>query len=108
MPDLQKIYNVTPDEADMKAALKELAKTDRETWRDRFGARLKGPSGYQVNFCTKLDYLIENMYTYGHPFSWGVVLNALDNPVPIRGKDRKNISTSVREYMAKNYAKYTK
>ncbi|XP_003388944.2 PREDICTED: uncharacterized protein LOC100637049 [Amphimedon queenslandica] len=108
MPDLEKIYNVTPDQADMKAALKDLGETDRDTWRRRFGGRLKGPSGTQINFCTKLEYLIENMYTYRHPFSWGVVLYALDNPVPITGKDRKMISTSVREYMAKNYAKYAK
>ena len=103
MTDIRKHYDDRPDIDSMKVALAGLKDTYAKEWRERFGRRLRGPTGAQVSYCVVPDHLIEIMYNHGFPFTWGIVLEALDHPTPIILSNGKKASYAVRKYMYEQY-----
>lgn len=101
MTDIQRFYDDRPDQQSMKEALAGLKDIYAREWRERFGRRLRGPTGAQVSNCVIPDHLIEIMYKYKYPFTWGIVLEALDHPTPIILSNGKKASFAVRQYMHK-------
>ena len=104
MTDIQRFYDVQPEKPPtMKDALKfaGLDRTYASEWRERFGRRLRGPTGAQVSNCVVPDHLVEIMYKYKYPFTWGIMLDALDHPTPVMGSNGEKASLAVRRYIIK-------
>ena len=108
MTDIRKHYDDRPDMKFMKEALAGLKDIYAKEWRERFGRRLRGPTGAQVSYCVIPDHLIEIMYNHDFPFTWGIVLEALDHPTPIILSTGEKASFAVREYMYEKYIRKSK
>ena len=94
-------YHLKPKEEFMKKALAGLKDIYAKEWRERFGRRLRGPTGAQVSYCVVPDHLIEIMYNHEFPITWGIVLEALDHPTPIILSTGEKASLAVRRYIIK-------
>ena len=112
--DISKIMDAIPDESDLITVLDGIKDKVNE-WRELFGKRLlidaKKSDTWFRNF-TELSFLIEEITgknAKNYKYTWGSVINALDEPTTIEyGSKSKRVSDVVISHLNKRdiYDKY--
>lgn len=97
LADIDKILDTIPDFEDLVTILSGIA-YDKAKWH-RFGKRLKVPESVLRN-CLQLQFLLDELVDNDdYIVTWRTVLDALENPTPIKGDNNKNLVDGVREHL---------